>query len=875
MGMKNLSDFSNLRHRLTFRVFLTVVLCSTLFVGLSIGLQLWLSYRNETAQIKDNVKFIERSYLPSIADSLYKLDEPLLRLLLRGALQLQGIEYCQVSEKMGEKGYTVSEGNPTKGRKDIVREFALQYETRKGERFDIGVLTVYASFEGALSQLFSQAGWSILINTLQIFITAFIVLMIFQLMVSRHLSAMAGYAKELSIENLDPVLTLKRRLVDDELGLVVDAINDLRERLKQDIEKRTQQEEELRFFHDRFSIVMDSLDAAVYVADMKTYETLFINKYVRDHFGDVVGKACWSTFQSGQTGPCPFCTNEKLLTEHGKPTGIYVWEWPRTKDGRWYECRDQAIQWTDGRMVRMEIASDITVRKQQEEELRKYEHIVSSTSDLMSFIDRDYVYQAVNEAYLKAHQKRHDEIVGRSVADLHGPDVFNEALKPELDRCLAGEEINYQKWFDYAGIGRRFVHVIYNPYHDGSGGVSGIVVNARDITDRELAEEEMRRLRNYLANIIDSMPSMLMGVDDEGRITQWNLAAQKKTGVTPEEARGRPLEEVLPWMGLEMRKVRQAIHDRSVQTEPKTPRQVAGEMRYEDVTVYPLASNGEEGAVIRVDDVTERVRIEEMMVQSEKMLSVGGLAAGMAHEINNPLGAILQAAQNVLRRVSPDLEVNRRAAEGCGTTLEALRQYLEKREILVFLEDIRESGERAAEIVSNMLSFSRKPLGNESTEDLADLLDRTIVLAASDYDLKKRYDFRRIEIVREYEPEIPPVVCQGSKIQQVFLNILRNGAEAMGEVNDPRKKPRFILRMLRDGEMVRVEIEDNGPGMDDDRRRRVFEPFYTTKDPGVGTGLGMSVSYFIVTEEHGGSLEVDSQPGVGTRFIIRLPVERI
>jgi signal transduction histidine kinase len=295
-------------------------------------------------------------------------------------------------------------------------------------------------------------------------------------------------------------------------------------------------------------------------------------------------------------------------------------------------------------------------------------------------------------------------------------------------------------------------------------------------------------------------------------------------------------------------------------------------MHYQDVTVYPLVSNGVEGAVIRVDDVTERVQIEEMMIQSEKMLSVGGLAAGMAHEINNPLGTILQASQNVLRRISPDLPANARLAEECGTNLNAVRKYLEKRGIAEFLQDIRDSGQRAAQIVENMLSFSRKSVAGGSPTSLAELLDRTLLLAESDYDLKKRYDFRQIEIVREYHPDAPPVVCQPSKIQQVFLNILRNGAEAMDEVRDSDRLPRFVLKVVPDGPMVRVEIEDNGPGMDEATRKRLFEPFFTTKPPGIGTGLGMSVSYFIVTEEHHGALMVESQPGSGSRFIIRLPV---
>ena len=201
-----------------------------------------------------------------------------------------------------------------------------------------------------------------------------------------------------------------------------------------------------------------------------------------------------------------------------------------------------------------------------------------------------------------------------------------------------------------------------------------------------------------------------------------------------------------------------------------------------------------------------------------------------------------------------------------------MRRYLEQREILSFLEDIRISGLRAAQIVENMLAFSRKPDAEGSTTTLTELLDRTLLLAKSDYDLKKRYDFRQIEIVREYAPDVPLVVCQASKVQQVFLNILRNGAEAMLEVHDKGHVPRFVLRVLPDGPYVRVEIEDNGPGMDEATRKRIFEPFFTSKPPGRGTGLGLFVSYFIITEDQGGTLSVESQPGSGCRFIIRLPM---
>jgi PAS domain S-box-containing protein len=402
-------------------------------------------------------------------------------------------------------------------------------------------------------------------------------------------------------------------------------------------------------------------------------------------------------------------------------------------------------------------------------------------------------------------------------------------------------------------------------------GKDAILTVIQDITWKKQAEEEAQHLRNYLANIIDSMPSVLVGVDKDGYITQWNPAAEKETGIASDVAKEKLLTEVLPFLSHQMELVRDALLTRQPQSYHKMQSQVGEENRYTDITVYPLVTNGVEGCVVRIDDVTDRVRIEEMMIQSEKMLSVGGLAAGMAHEINNPLGIVLAAAQNVLRRVSPDLPANIQAAEACGISLETMRAYLEKRQVLTFLEDIRTGVARASQIVSNMLSFSRKADEVGQQENLAALLDQTVLLADSDYDLKKKYDFRQIELVREYDRATPPVLCQASKIQQVFLNILRNGAEAMEVTQGAEHPSRFNLRVFPEGTWVQVEIEDNGPGMGETTRRRVFEPFFTTKPPGIGTGLGLSVSYFIITENHGGTISVESKPDTGARFIIRLP----
>ncbi len=407
---------------------------------------------------------------------------------------------------------------------------------------------------------------------------------------------------------------------------------------------------------------------------------------------------------------------------------------------------------------------------------------------------------------------------------------------------------------------------------DAEGRLQSLEGLIMDITERKRAEEERSRMRLYLKNIIDSMPSVLLGVDSEGRIIEWNQHAEKVSGVTREDAQGRFFLDVLPQLEIQLEQVRQAIQRRESIKSQRVAVELDGEIHYTDVMVYPLVANGGIGAVIRVDDVTNRVRIEEMMVQTEKMLSVGGLAAGMAHEINNPLGTILQGCQNVLRRISPNLDKNRQVAAELGLDMDTLYRYLEERDVLRFLEGIREAGTRAAKIVADMLAFSRRSDSRFSAVDLGELLDTVVRLAASDYDLKKRYDFKQIDIQRDYDPELGGVSCDKLEIEQVILNLIKNAAQAMAEANTPQPMIRLITR--REPGFARIEIIDNGPGMAEKIRRRVFEPFFTTKEVGVGTGLGLSVSYFIVTEQHKGTLAVSSAPGQGARFIIRLPLAR-
>lgn len=276
-------------------------------------------------------------------------------------------------------------------------------------------------------------------------------------------------------------------------------------------------------------------------------------------------------------------------------------------------------------------------------------------------------------------------------------------------------------------------------------------------------------------------------------------------------------------------------------------------------------------------DITDRKQMEEIMVQNEKMLSVGGLAAGMAHEINNPLAGMIQTAEVMGNRLRAQSKIlaNEKAALELGTSMETIEAFMDARGIYRMLTAIKESGKRVAEIVSNMLSFARKSDAVVLSHDIGQLLDKTLELATTDYDLKKNYDFKKIQIKREYDPDLPPVPCESAKIQQVLLNVFRNGAQAMqtAGVENPTFTIRTSLDRTRD--KVCMEIRDNGPGMDEHEQKRIFEPFYTSKPVGLGTGLGLSVSYFIIVENHNGEMRVESRPGQGANFFILLPVSTV
>jgi len=524
--------------------------------------------------------------------------------------------------------------------------------------------------------------------------------------------------------------------------------------------------------------------------------------------------------------------------------------------------------------------TSISERDRAQEELTNSEKrlrtIIDTVPSLIFVKNAEGRFIIINKAVSESIGLAPDDIIQKLDSEIHSDsDEVQKMLEYDRDVLKSGQTlyISEENFIDKKGS-QRWMQTIKVPCKDDVFGEPVIVGIALDITDRKLQELELQRLQKYLSNIIDSMPSILVGVDSKGIINQWNLEAERITGKKSEEINGRALAEAIPRLSTETTNINNAIRTGTEYHESKRVYIENDVMHYEDITIYPLIAKGIEGAVLRIDDVTEKVHLEELMIQSEKMLSVGGLAAGMAHEINNPLAGMIQTSAVLKNRLGKKLGMpaNIKAAEEAGTTIEAIELFMENREIGKMLDSIMESGKRVSLIVQNMLSFSRKSEGINSEYSIEDIINKTLELVVSDYDMKKKYDFKTIKIEKEYEKGTPPVKCKEGEIQQVILNILRNGAQAMHQQDN--SNPRFLIRTYYDDmkKMNTIEIQDNGPGMTREIKKRIFEPFFTTKPAGFGTGLGLSVSYFIITENHKGEMSVDSALGKGSKFTIKLPV---
>ncbi len=380
-----------------------------------------------------------------------------------------------------------------------------------------------------------------------------------------------------------------------------------------------------------------------------------------------------------------------------------------------------------------------------------------------------------------------------------------------------------------------------------SGYVAVAIENALLLEEQARRTTELAKLKEFNENIIESINVGVMVINLAGRITNWNGALEEIYGLQREQTIGHRITEVFQ---SEMLRALRELMARSEWQSGQTGEPVYiykfrthsadGRDLILNVSLSPLHSKTSEieGTLVAIEDVTERIHLEEQLQQTDKLSSIGLLAAGVAHEVNTPLTGISSYSQMLMQQI-PDTDPR--------------HQLLEK---------IYRQTSRASSIVNNLLNFSRVSDARLTSVDLNRVLDDTIQL------LEAQLRNTEIEVVRNYDPSLPPTPGNAAKLQQVFMNLILNARDAMtlgGRLE--------ICTGVNDGSII-ITFRDTGSGIEPEHLAKIYDPFFTTKQIGKGTGLGLAVSYGII-QDHGGHIAVESKPGEGTIFQITLPLATV
>jgi two-component system NtrC family sensor kinase len=432
------------------------------------------------------------------------------------------------------------------------------------------------------------------------------------------------------------------------------------------------------------------------------------------------------------------------------------------------------------------------------------------------------------------------ELMAKKVADVFPDQSLRKNVRDEVDQqtVLAGREITLQRKDGALVTCLNTAAAVRDP----TGKVIRYQGALMDITERREIERRLHKQQEFAHRLVDSFPDLILVLDTEANFTFVSPRCLEVLGYNGDEISqmklgGRTHPEDLPKLMALYKDIiggQQSFASLEVRVRHKL-----GEWRKILFNFSPLFDESQkiEGVVLSGRDVTDLKRLEEQLIQAEKLAAIGQMLAGVAHELNNPLTAILGVTELVREREGLDESMKRQ------------------------LDLTHRQARRAARIVQNLLEFSRPASPQKKAIDLSTIVERTLQL--------HEHSLRRNQVQVDFTPrtDLPQIVGDANQLIQVFLNLISNAEQAIHEVRD---SGRIQIRLSHAGDNVVVTVQDDGVGISPEGMPKLFDPFYTTKRPGGGTGLGLSICLSIA-REHGGTIQAESLPGGGSAFSLYLP----
>ena len=372
-----------------------------------------------------------------------------------------------------------------------------------------------------------------------------------------------------------------------------------------------------------------------------------------------------------------------------------------------------------------------------------------------------------------------------------------------------------------------------------------------EISEHLTTTSQLRQSESYISEILQSMHLMLIGLNKDNQITQWNPRAEEVSGLAATKVIGKDLWKCYPEITVTPNQIDEAHEKQSAVTIKYSQR---GQFHF-DITIYPLKDQSVTGVVLLIDDITQRVNSETMLIQRDKMSLMGEMASTMAHDINIPLREMLKSVKTARQGLTDESF----DAVALGETL----------------EDSVIRGQQAKSVIENLLDFSGSGGDAKSIASIADIIEHSIELAEDVLSVTSGLRFQDVDVKREYADDLPDFPCYTTELQQVFLSLIRHACAGLGQIDDIDHSPCIRIAVTQLYDDIWIRFQHNGETLSDEEQQYIFEPFASQDKHNDQKSMGqrLSFTHFIITEQHHGQIAVVSDNGNETIFSIQLPLK--